>query len=66
MFEYAISCGEGTLLDYGIGDEYRIKSLCGLNAYIEYEDCIVFDFNDLPQGETFMFSPASPDCQTGK
>ena len=63
MFEYAISCGEGTLLDYGVADELDgIKAPDGFDLFFsDYGGGSFFE----PEA-TVILGPASPDCQTGK
>lgn len=49
--EYAISCGEGTLLEYGVWD---LES-----------DFTPTNPENLPENFTVIMSPCSADCQTG-
>jgi len=50
MFEYAISRGEGTLIDHGLA---------------EYEDLYgMIDYPE--DGETVIFAQCDEDCRTGK
>lgn len=51
MFEYAISKGEGTLIEYGFTDESEMQSIV--------IDCVVMKW-------TLIFSDASPDCLTAQ
>ena len=63
MFEFCISAGEGTLLDYGMvnADEDLHYRVFPFGSNIDME--VLFQ----PQeGKTVILSPASPDCQTGK
>lgn len=72
MFEFAISCGEGTLLDYGItdnrdsviGDVAKSWAIEAINPY----SCLPsdFDLKDWLSKKTISIRPASQDCQTGK
>lgn len=62
MFEFCVSAGEGTLLDYGVCDEsdllWKVTRLDYADVYIREE---IKDGN-----QTVMFRPASPDCLTGQ
>lgn len=52
MFEYAISQGPGTLIDYG--------------KFEDLDDVLyMIEFNGYEQN-TVIVSPASPDCETGE
>jgi hypothetical protein len=51
MFEYAISAGEGTLLDYGIVNLYKMADIM-LQAALNRQ--------------TILIGPAYLGCQTGK
>jgi len=51
MFEYAISAGEGTLIECGIADDTGIQVLTDLS---------------LDEGHTLIFGPAADDCTTGQ
>jgi len=63
MFEYAISCGEGTLLDYGMmnADEDLHWKVFPFDSNIDMD--VLFEPD---QGKTVILGPASPDCLTGK
>ncbi len=52
LFEYSISCGEGTLLAYGVTD---------LSA-----DANLTDENLSNPELTFMLRPCGDECETGK
>ena len=64
MFEYAISCGEGTLVEYGkISQDGLAKTMTLFNgAALRSEQR---DYVAEQSGATLRFSAASPDCQTG-
>lgn len=52
MFEYAISEGEGTLIDYGVAiDEDLIEII---------EDALA------TESVTMIFAPCHDDCETGR
>ena len=56
MFEYAISCGEGTLVDYGVvnTDEFVARFIDPRSAEFVGSDRIM------------AWAIASPDCETGE
>ena len=67
MFEYAISCGEGTLLEDGMCNGGELAGKIGTTPDREYDiriDPIYADYNR--EWCEVSFRPASPDCQTGK
>ena len=62
MFEYAISCGEGTLLDYGLIDESDLTEMLIRQDYVD-----IYIKSELSRiGVQVTFAAASPDRQTGK
>ena len=66
MFEYAISCGEGTLLDYGMCNGGELAGKIGITPDREYD--IRIDPTDANNGAwcEISFRLASPECLTGK
>jgi len=63
MFEYAISCGEGTLLDYGCTDDVSLDTL-DVPIYKSWQfETFIYDERN---PNTFIIGPASPDCLTGR
>lgn len=79
MFEYAISDGEGTLIDYGVVN----RAGTGVGSYIWFRDIIrgfkefevqpngdtaAFDSRQKPWGseKAVYFRAISPDCLTGQ
>lgn len=63
MFEYAVSAGEGTLLDYGVSENYLNGFCPDLPFYADYGGEVIFD--DI-KALTVIIGPASPDCTTGQ
>lgn len=65
LVEYAISAGEGTLVDYGKRryDDipYRLGIRAGTDAW-----GAVWPEIDLDAGQVIIISPADPDCTTGE
>ena len=55
MLEYVISCGEGTLIDFGV-----IHQLWELEVYDQVWPA------GWPPLTTLMIQPCSDDCETGK
>ena len=51
MFEYAISDGEGTLVDYGVLEYDNMTSLWRVVLELRY---------------TYIFAPCEDMCETGK
>ena len=49
MYEYAISRGEGTLVDYGVLSSYDL----------------LYVFENLLEGESLIFQECEEDCVTG-
>ena len=70
-FEFCISAGEGTLLDYGVmGAElpFMVGSICideVIQDTLEYGNTISIA-NEHEGERKIAFRPAPPDCQTGK
>jgi hypothetical protein len=65
MFEYAISKGPGTLIDYGV------RTAASMNHHANTRESIEFGANgdiwaNLESGSQILFCPASPDCETGE
>jgi hypothetical protein len=66
MFEYAISCGEGTLLDYGVSE--ADSSFYGTESLYQYFTAS-YDLDvsfAIYNPATVIIGPASPDCVTGQ
>jgi len=71
-FEFCVSCGEGTLLDYGttkdrdsvIGEAVKSWAIKGYspNGLIPTD----FDLMDWFSDKVISFRPASPDCPTAQ
>ena len=62
MFEYAISCGEGTLLDYGVLEEIEFLWIV---TRLDYTDVYVSD--QIKNGnQTVICAPVSWRCETGE
>ena len=71
MFEYAISRGEGTLLDYGVARSTFLNEILPDFGYDGYGRCSLQENGTvLVEGEDYptrvVFSPAGPDCETGE
>lgn len=70
MFEYAISCGKGTLLAYGVEHGELLNLLLpaiGGLALAGNGDFHLQEANGSKYTEqVYSFRPASQDCQTGK
>lgn len=62
LIEYAISAGEGTLIDYGHGE--ITKSIADLMEFNGQETTVVHEGGWA--GWTSVIAPASPDCTTGE
>lgn len=50
LFEFAVSCGEGTLLDYGVSADLGD---------------VLHDIGGIPR-RTYIVAPCADDCATGQ
>lgn len=75
MFEYAISFGEGTLLDYGVANSSHVNIEIpdmgreGWGYCSCHDDGDISVTGDIPKSlddHVIRFRPAPPDCVTGK
>lgn len=67
MFEYAISAGEGTLLDYGKVVDQRYQTLWSTISELNSDYNGIYNMRYFKDGILILeiFRPASPDCVTG-
>lgn len=63
LIEYAISAGEGTLVDYGVQDRFAdVDRWCKLFSG-GWDGSVGFDADP---GQTVIIGPAPDDCTTGE
>jgi hypothetical protein len=68
MFEYAISAGEGTLIDYGVADEVRLDHYGISNLrFHHFGICSgILPASDASSEEIILWRPVFYDCETGQ
>lgn len=69
MFEYAVSAGEGTLIDYGVKSDPALERIWLVTpSENRSENDIAWNVQIAGTGEKtrHIFRPASSDCTTGQ
>ncbi len=57
MYEYAITAGEGTLIEFGVM-EWRL--------FVALSEMLETYISGVENGQTLIIAPCDDDCETGK